>query len=128
MNNWLERITQESAHVPILPLEDLAKLPSVAGDYDAGVYFLWKDGTLQYIGKSRNIPDRINRHIRYLGHGRMTLVKYQEAVPFDRYTCIVVANSMFKTPEIDRQLTEIERAYIVAYPTEFNPMGYAYTT
>lgn len=129
MNNFAERIAESSAHVEVLPLAELsASNYTKAVEFDAGVYFLWLGDKLQYIGKSRDIPDRINRHLRYLNHGRFTLTKWQNAIPFDRYTFILVANSRMRFPDIDQKLQDLERAYITAYPTPYNPNEYSYNT
>lgn len=64
IESWAEKQRRRLAHIPILPLEELRKLPQ-AVDFDAGIYFLWTGDELVYVGKSRNIPDRLGRQSQF---------------------------------------------------------------
>lgn len=115
---YADRIREKYAHVPILPLEELAKLPE-AEEFDSGIYFLWQGPRLVYVGKSKNILDRrvrmtqVNRcHVLY----RSTFT----AVPHDRYTALVLEKGQFVQPGLDAKLRAYERAYINAYQPEYN--------
>lgn len=110
----LEEWRQRYKDVPILPLDDLRRLPRPR-DFDAGVYFLWDGPELAYIGKSGNIPDRLyyqatmNRYYIFWQTARA------KQIPFDSVTCIVFENSMIRSREVEQKMEAYERAYIVAY-------------
>jgi hypothetical protein len=105
----------------LLTMEQIKALPSEAREFDAAVYFLWLDGELQYIGKTRNMTDRINRHLPFRLHGRLRTQRAPDVdVDFDSYTFLLVANSSWKTAAIDAELTELERLYQAEYPTVAN--------
>ena len=116
---WVEQTKQRYAHIPILSIEELAKLPAPQ-EYDAGVYFLWKDGGLIYIGKSKHICERLyiqgcmNR-CGTLYHG----TRYK-SIPWDAVTCIVLQTGWECPPWLSGRLTEYERAYIAAYEPLLN--------
>lgn len=118
MNIYADRISDEWADIPILSLEELAKLPA-SEQFDSGIYFLWGGSELLYIGKSRNIPDRIQR----LTQARRGSPLYQashKAVPFDRHTALVLEKGQFAEPGLDPKLQAHERAYINAYLPPYN--------
>lgn len=69
-------------------LPELGALTSdiVAG---AGVYFLWKDSELLYVGSSnRTVMDRISQQARYRDFGHSNLNYWRPRVPFNRYTIL----------------------------------------
>jgi hypothetical protein len=118
MIEYADRIKHQFAHIEILPLGDLAKLPE-AEQFDSGIYFLWGADELLYIGKSRNIPDRLLR----LTQARRGSPLYQashKAVPFDRHTALVLEKGQFAEPGLDAKLRLHERAYINAYEPPYN--------
>lgn len=111
---------RELAHIPIEPLERLRAFPE-SGRYDAGVYFLWRGQQLLYIGKSRNIGQRIIHHTR----ARRALegeYRKNKRIPFQRHTCIVLDSQPIvpDLEKLDAQLRDFERAYIAAYEPPYN--------
>lgn len=115
---YAERIKDQWAHIPILPLEELATLPA-AEQYDSGVYFLWRGAELLYIGRSKIILDRIQR-LTQAKRGSPLYASTHKAVPFDRYTALVLAKGMEVEPGLDTKLRLHERAYINAYQPPYN--------
>ena len=106
----------------LLSLAELMELPD-ASNGTSGVYFLWDGSTLQYIGQSRMISNRIAQHRQnYLyGHTRnwpTTRIK------FDRSTMIELDDRTFiegeEQRELYRRLLKLEEAYVNAYATPFN--------
>jgi len=118
MSTWAEQTREKFAHIPILPLEELARLPE-AEEFDAGVYFLWQGKSLVYIGKSRNICDRLHRQaqVNRFAVFRMSRCK---AIPHERHTALVLEKGQFASPGLDSTLKQYERAYIAHYLPEFN--------
>lgn len=115
---FADNIKDQWAHIAILPIEELRKLPK-AEMFDSGIYFLWRGDELLYIGKSRNIRDRQIRLVQ----ARRCSPLYQashKAVPFDRYTALVLDSSPIKEPGLDENLQLHERAYINAYAPPYN--------
>jgi|SRR5579859_1780805 len=113
-----DNIKHTYAHIKILTLEELRALPECK-DYDRGIYFLWRGPELLYIGKSRNVPDRIQR----LTQAKRCSPFYQashKAVPFDRHTVLVLSNSPIRDETIELPLQLHERAYIDAYRAPYN--------
>jgi len=113
-----DNIKHTYAHIKILTLEELRVLPECQ-DYDCGIYFLWGGPELLYIGKSRNVPDRIQR----LTQAKRCSPFYQashKAVPFDRHTVLVLANSPIRDEKMELPLQLHERAYIDAYRPPYN--------
>ena len=118
MIEYADRIKHQFAHIEILPLEDLAKLPE-AEQFDSGIYFLWNGDKLVYIGKSRNLLDRLQR----LQQAQRCSPLYQashKAVPHDRHTALVLEKGQFAEPCLDEKLRLYERAYINAYEPPYN--------
>lgn len=118
MTELADRIAHTWAHIEIKPLEELRALPE-ATTYDSGVYFLWGGDELLYIGKSRNVLDRIQR----LTQARNCSPLYastHKAVPFDRHTVLVLSAGMYIEPGLDKQLQVHERAYINHYRPPYN--------
>lgn len=118
MEIYADRIKDQWKDVPILPLEELRKLPE-AEQYDSGIYFLWGGDELLYIGKSRTILDRIQRLTQARRAGVLYAASHKN-VPFDRYTALVLETGMFASPELDAKLRLHERAYINAYQPPYN--------
>lgn len=118
-DTYADRKRHTWAHIPIKPLEELRALPEAA-EYDAGIYFLWGGDELLYIGKSRNVPDRILR----LTQTRRCAPFYQaahKAVPFDRHTTLVLRNTGgIRDHSLEEPLQLHERAYIDAYRPPYN--------
>lgn len=118
MTEYADRIRHQFAHIKVLPLEELARLPE-AEQFDSGIYFLWGGTELLYIGKSRNLLDRQQR----LRQAQRCSPLYQashKAVPFDRYTVLVLEKGQFAEPGLDTKLRLYERAYINAYEPPYN--------
>jgi hypothetical protein len=111
MTRWTERIKAESSDIPILSLEDLKELPSVSTDEDSGIYFLWLNGELQYIGKSRQISYRIELQIDVNERLRERAYKMQ-IIPFDKYTCLILHSGRIAPAGLDEKLKRYECAYI----------------
>jgi excinuclease UvrABC nuclease subunit len=85
------------------------------GPYDAGIYFLWRKGDLVYVGKSRQVQERIAQLSRDATYAR--LVDTPRPRPFDCYTCLVVDEPMEKLGPI---LKDLERAYIAHHGPLYN--------
>jgi excinuclease UvrABC nuclease subunit len=87
----------------ILDIETLRKLPT-ADDDTAGVYFLWREDELLYIGCSKNIRRRLVRHKR-------------DVIPFTRHTCIAIDY------QTDGWMNHaLEQKYIARYSPPHNVM------
>lgn len=92
--------------IQILPIEQLRMLPE-CGRRDAGIYFLWRDDELLYIGRAKNIHNRLLRHPKGV-------------IPFKRHTFLSIdyeADGWRHGP--------IEAAYIAHYSPPFNIMNTA---
>jgi len=118
MSEYADRIASEWSGVEILPLEQLRALPE-SEQFDSGIYFLWGGPELLYIGKSRNIPDRIQR-LTQARRGSPLYQSTHKAVPFDRHTALVLEKGMIAEPGLDAKLRLHERAYINAYLPPYN--------
>lgn len=114
METWAEQTKKKLAHIKVLPLEQIRELPE-AGPYDGGIYFLWLKGELVYIGKSRQVQERITQLKQDARYAR--LVDAPRPRPFDRYTCLVVDEPMEKLAPI---LKDLERAYIATHEPRYN--------
>jgi hypothetical protein len=118
---WAEKMKAKYSDIKIIPLDELLKLPGNAGDFHSGIYFLWLKGKLQYIGKSRQICNRMNHHVwaAQYGHSRSSRTKI---IPFDRYTYLQLGNDerVFDSRVLDPMLQRYERAYIAHYLPPFN--------
>jgi hypothetical protein len=119
MSEYADRIAHTWAHVPIRPLEELRVLPE-AGEYQAGIYFLWRGDELLYIGRSRNLPDRIQRLTQTRRCSPLYEHPAHKAVPFERHTALVLSESMYVEPGLDKMLQDHERAYINKYRPPYN--------
>lgn len=118
---WVEKMKRLYAHVPILPLEELRRLPE-CGDMDAGIYFLWLKDELQYIGKSTQICYRLQLQEQANTYGATRAHKMKQ-IPFDRHTCIVVESSPVRSADLDERLKPLERAYIAHFQPPLNYIG-----
>lgn len=118
---WIDNAKRDYGHIPVLSLEEIRALPE-AVEFDAGIYFLWNGAELQYIGKSLQVLTRIGHHgfaTRY-GYPQST---YNNHVPSDRHTCLVLASGRYREPGIEKQLYEYEHAYIAHFMPPFNFLG-----
>lgn len=100
---------REYADVEILPLEALRALPK-CGELTGGIYFLWLEGDLKYIGKSRDLDNRLSFHER------------NPTIPFDEHTALVIdRGQLIEDPiGLSAQLKRLERAYIAHYEPPYN--------
>jgi excinuclease UvrABC nuclease subunit len=94
------------SRIEILPIEQLRALPE-CGRNDAGVYFLWRDDELLYIGRSKNIHNRLLRHPRGV-------------IPFTRHTVLSID---YET--LGWRIGLDEAAYIAHYSPPYNVMSTA---
>jgi hypothetical protein len=118
---WVEHMKRENAAIEVLPLEKLLALPEEA--HAAGIYFLWQKDQLQYVGKSKEIGNRLNTHHWALIYGWCTPHSKRKEIPHDRATCLVVASGWRLSREVDLRLRPLERAYIAHYQPPFNFIG-----
>lgn len=65
--------------------EEAFQLPEP--DNGAGVYFLWYQGALVYVGASRGMSDRILRHWRTRRYGEMNVVN-RKYITWDKETAL----------------------------------------
>lgn len=124
----IERWKLQGKDVPILPIQELANLPGPE-EYDAGIYFLWLDGGLIYIGRSTHLCERLyffrtaaRRNPRFdVGTAQ------QKVVSFDKMTCLVLQTGFETPPWLRPVLQRYERAYIAHYlpamNEDFQPEG-----
>lgn len=96
----------------LLTPDELRELPSGDPPDEPGIYFLWADDALLYIGLSMRLCDRLHRHARirdgFLGG---------KEIPFTRHTFMEIPLGKFLT---DWPLRKVESAYIRAYLPPFN--------
>jgi hypothetical protein len=59
---WLTRLERAMRLSGPLPLDQLRGLPAVDDSSAAGVYFMWHGPVLIYVGQSKCIADRMERH------------------------------------------------------------------
>lgn len=113
MNEYVERLKRSSVGVPILPIEELRRLPD-AEDYDSGLYFLWIGDELRYVGKSENLKGRKQRRVQM---NRVNGWIRNRPIQFDRYTCLILHSSPYieNRGEFEGMLKRYERAYIAHY-------------
>lgn len=112
---------REATVFEVLTMEAIKALP---GDEDArGVYFLWDGDTLQYIGQSMQIGNRVADHKRNYTFG-IFRSQPTKRIKFDRFTCLAMDKRPFADArEIERlrnRMLLIERAYIEKYRPPFN--------
>ena len=119
MSKWAEKTEQQLGHIPILSLDELFELPQEPEEFESGIYFLWRDKSLFYIGKSRNLPERKLRQFHVNRYGALYTDRHQQ-LPYNRYTYLSLEKGQFAEPGLDKKLHEYERAYIAHYRTYFN--------
>lgn len=106
----------------ILSLEALMALPDAEDGY-AGIYFLWLDGNLQYVGQSRSVANRITQHHWNYMYGAQRAQPVAR-IRFDKSTYL----ELDRSPYLDRDglrklgklLIDTEALYVNAYRTPFN--------
>lgn len=113
---------RECAHVPVLSLEELKALPE-AEEYDAGIYFLWLNDELQYIGKSDHICERLALQDYANKFAKLRASKWPKPIPYDRHTALVLDRGMYRKDGLKDQLRDYERAYIANYTPPMNHIG-----
>lgn len=121
-SEWHEKMLQQLAHIQILPLDEMRKLPE-AQEFDSGVYFLWQGEELLYVGKSRNLSDRMTRQARVNRMIAFQTSRSAKYIPSDRHTCLVVESDPVCSPMLDYTLRDLERAYIAFYEPPYNYDG-----
>lgn len=127
MKNDAAILADLKARYPVLSLDELRQLPE-AEEYDGGVYFLWLNDELQYIGKSSHVQERLAKQGYVNRYAPFQNGKSQIPIPFDRHTCIVLEKGFVKQPGTPKLLQDYERLYIGTYPTPYNnPRFQAFT-
>ena len=121
-SDWSLKMREKLGHIPILSLEDMRKLPE-AQEFDSGIYFLWREGELLYVGKSRDLCDRFARQQRLNRHAPFQTSRSAKEIPSDLMTCLVVENGQYCSEGLDYKLRDLERAYIAAYEPPYNHHG-----
>lgn len=116
---WVEKMREQYAHIPILPIEELKKLPE-SQEYDGGIYFLWLNDELQYIGKSSHIGERLALQDYANKFYKLRASKYPKPIPYDRHTALVLDTGQIKSEGLAENLKEYERAYIAHYTPPMN--------
>lgn len=127
MHNDPAILAELKGRLPLLSLDELRALPE-AQEYDGGVYFLWQDDQLQYVGKSSHVLERLAKQGYVNKYAPFQNGKSQIAIPFDRHTCIVLETGFVKQPGTPQMLRDYERLYIGTYETPYNnPRFQAFT-
>jgi hypothetical protein len=111
--DWVKTTRERLGHIKVLSLDEMRLLPPV-GPYDAGVYFLWLQDELQYVGKSKQVSERIAQQGRALRHNALTLGR--RGIPHDRYTALRVEDGR----RLEWDLRDLEQIYIATYEPPFN--------
>jgi hypothetical protein len=120
METWAETTRRQLAHIPILPLEELRKLPEPQ-PFDAGIYFLWDGDELAYVGKSTHIMERADRQHRIHRYASdLTYWDRHDRLPHDRLTALVLETGRVRSPLLRFKLQDYERAYIAHYEPKLN--------
>jgi hypothetical protein len=118
---WVQQMKRELADVEIVPLAELRKLPA-AEEFDAGVYFLWLENELQYVGKSNHICERLT--FQDWANAAVDRTHPMKKIPYDRHTCIVLESGRLREdPNLGNMMQRLERAYIAHYQPPFNFLG-----
>lgn len=78
---------------------DPQKLPRISRQL-SGIYFLWLNGDLQYIGLSRNLLQRISTHIHWSFHLPGMDLNYKR---FDEFSYLEISDNLEK---IEAELIE----------------------
>lgn len=113
---WFDKARERLAHINVLSLDELRRLPDAAGPFDAGLYFLWRGEELLWIGKSEQILSRIARRDAQRRFDGVWLSE-RKGIPFDRYTCLVLQE---EGPRLKALLQDYERAYIAVHDPPYN--------
>ena len=93
--------------VTVMTMAELRALPREAPDIGSGIYFLWNDDELVYIGMARNIADRV------IGHKRAAMgFRTGKKIEFNSYS--------FFLWDDEPWMHEVELLYILAYRPRFN--------
>lgn len=112
---------REATVFEVLSVDQVKALPDT-GDA-RGVYFLWDGDTLQYIGQSMEIGNRVTDHERNYIYGRLRS-RPTKRIKFDRFTALSIDERPFANArEIERlrnRMLIMERAYIEKYRPPFN--------
>lgn len=119
MTDWIALNRKRYAHIPIKSLEELRALPGPQ-EYDSGVYFLWADNALIYIGRSRNLCQRMFYQKTLNRHAPFQISIKAKPIYFDAMTCLVLESGTECSPHLDINLRDYERAYIAAYEPAHN--------
>ena len=119
--SWVDHMKRENAAIEVLPMDKLLELPEEAGNA-GGIYFLWKNRHLQYIGKSTQIGQRLNSHYWAMTFGWASSSKRKQ-IPHDRATCLAVVSGWCRPPNTNDRLRPLERAYIAHYQPPYNFIG-----
>lgn len=127
MNARVAKALADVAHIPIMGLAKLRALPE-AQDYDSGIYFLWANTTLLYIGKSRNLSRRAYEQRTLKRYAPFQIGERSKPIPYDLMTCLVLENDPVCSPGLDLKLQAYERAYIAAYEPPYNEDEWLGTT
>lgn len=85
-----------------LTLEQLRALPD--DTLGAGVYFLWKNDDLLYIGAARRVRDRLARQIQLRNQGRSCLTGKPQ-IQFNKYTVLGLP-TVAETAAVEKALIE----------------------
>lgn len=113
--SWRERVLQSCDHILVLTLDELRRLPQ-AKPGQAGVYFLWHEDELQYVGQSIDVSARLNAHHlnRRYGTGGIRN-RAANAIQHNSHTCLVLALDRPTAHLIKPKLREYESLYIATY-------------
>lgn len=113
---WAVETRQRLAHIPILSLEELRALPDPQPK-EGGVYFLWRENALVYVGRARSV---LWRSEFFLSQARYSRVRYyQQAIQFDRITLLKFDDDLSKEA-FHFATKDYEHAYIAQYLPEYN--------
>ena len=113
--------------LPLLSMAELRLLPE-AEEYDSGVYFLWLENELPYIGRSHHVLERLTHQRTVNRYAPFQNGRAQIHIPFDRHTCIVLEKGFVRQPQTGAKLRDYERLYVGSYPTPYNdPNFHAFT-
>jgi hypothetical protein len=116
----LETWKRTYADIPIRPLDELYALPEPQ-EFDAGIYFLWKDNALIYIGKSRNMLGRMSYQVGVNRTHPFAESITAKHIPFDKITCLVIEkDARIHSPRTDGAMEAHERAYLAHYRPYYN--------
>lgn len=112
---------REATEFEVLSIDAIKELPD---DQDSrGVYFLWHDDQLQYVGQSMQIGNRVVDHERAYNYG-IFRSRPTKQIKFNKVTSLVIDRRPFASADDRERLRNrmliIERAYIERYRPPFN--------